>query len=239
MKRAFLWKKAARNRLGGVQLALIASFSVAYSGMTTLARGDDIPRGIILREHGTTVLNEGCFAAGCTGDLVTCQAGEVMAISKSILSHLERVCDDSGTTPCAGKITGVAESCYVPGADTQLAGTMLSTTVRRGQFRTCFDNTAQADCTGAAASSLVISSGIFQTHIRQSLFDGPLGQSTNEFRATDTRPFQFGGRMTRLHRGMFLLHVTFQPNPIGDPTCETINPGGTPGCGFAATGVAP
>ncbi len=167
-----------------------------------------------------------------SGDLVTCQATEILISVKLTYLFLEGVCDDgSGATHCAGRVTALDEECLNPGTDLKLIGLIVSQTPR-GQFRICFDNSAQSDCSSDTPPyEAIIGKGPSRAQVR--LFTGALtpAQGNVELDVTSAKTFRIDGAKRRLRRDVSVGDFTLEPDKDSD------NCGGV-GCGIAATFVS-
>lgn len=175
-----------------------------------------------------------CPSTGCQGDLVTCSANEAFFAARLTFSLLQGICDDSGTTPCAGRATALEEGCFnltppPAGTDRKLNGAVFSLNAR-GRGRYCFDEGGQADCTGTAPGGTVIGEDTTVYQFRQSPPQTGPSQVTVEQTVHDTKEFTLNGKKTRLKIGKVLIsQFTAEPNPGS-------NCGGV-GCGFAGNSV--
>lgn len=186
------------------------------------------PQGIVAHTIGSYTTDFTCADGGCTGDLVTCPAGQALIRAKMIYLFMDGVCDDAGPTPCNRRLRGLLENCLDPKRGLNTRGAILSITMK-GKFRFCFDDTAASDCTGTPPAGAVVGEGVNRMQGRVSLRSRAPMQASDELILTDTQDFTIDGKETRVRSTLTVYDSTLQPDFFNCPKT---------GCGLAGTAVS-
>lgn len=218
-------------------------FALPTTGIAAKAK----VKGVVSSHHGTFIqdIDESnsarCPISGvCAGDLVTCADGEIISITTTLITFLDKLCDDTdpAVADCDGRFTSLSESCVVPLTP---GPTPINEVTAFPETRTCFDPAATsavpADCTGSvadleAAGVSVVYTNTLRNHARGDFYSEGEYHLVAEQIGGTAKQFvdNTDGKKKEFIPEVYICENTAQTNHLFD-NCLAAN--GTEGCGFA------
>ena len=175
--------------------------------------------------HGTYELPLVAFAPpgiGQVGELITCEDESVppfqfLLRSNVIFDSFEGVCDDLGSTPCAGRLVAIRETCTgrADGNETGESGLIDAPYFKGGGIRICWDESATGQCT----SEYEVATGETLVGQNQALMGASTGRTISVSKIFKGAAFPVDGSEVKIKELTVISHRTFEigSGPAGDP----------------------